>query len=108
MGTTTVGADGTFKKDLQVNADQIGNRGGQHKLVVVQNGTVQAEATYPFEVFEVPADPPADGAECGFRRLACHNCRHMLCDLGLQFREPSISAGAPRWTAAPRDPRVQG
>jgi hypothetical protein len=53
LGTATVGADGTFKKDLQVNADQIGNHGGQHKLVVVQNGTVQAEATYPFELPEV-------------------------------------------------------
>jgi hypothetical protein len=53
IGTATVGADGTFSHDFQVSSAQIGNHYGQHTLVAVQNGNVQASLTVGIEQPEV-------------------------------------------------------
>jgi hypothetical protein len=47
--TATVGADGTFNQTIHVSPDQFGGNDGQHKLVAVQNGTVQAELSVTFD-----------------------------------------------------------
>jgi hypothetical protein len=53
LGTATVGADGTFSHDFQVSAAQIANHFGQHTLVAVQNGSVQASLSVGIEQPEV-------------------------------------------------------
>ena len=50
----TAGADGTFASVCQVNSDQINRKYGEHTLLAVTNGSVQASLTLTFippEVF---------------------------------------------------------
>ena len=42
LGTVTVGGDGTFSKNFQINSAQLGNHLGQNASVAVQEGRVIA------------------------------------------------------------------
>jgi hypothetical protein len=54
LGTATAGLqDATFTMTIDVSANQIGNKNGDHTLLVVSNGFVLAQVTLPFEVSEV-------------------------------------------------------
>lgn len=53
IGTVTVGGDGTFSQNFQINSDQLGNHLGQHAIVAVQNGNVVASVTVTVELPEV-------------------------------------------------------
>jgi hypothetical protein len=51
LGTATAGLQNeTFTMTFDVTAAQIGNKNGNHTLVVVSNGFVVAQVTYPFVV----------------------------------------------------------
>jgi hypothetical protein len=43
LGTATVAANGTFRKEFDIQKEDIASKYGAHKLVVVQNGTTTGE-----------------------------------------------------------------